>query len=206
MIETSVRYVRIHTSVNVLRIDATAIAIGIATAGSVPKTKKRITSAPRPAINASVRMLGPLPPDDASSSGSRPVRLAVTPGGVAFLSAARVSLMLVLAVEARYSGWVDRREGRVPVLRDVHRVAGGEERRRARAGIRPLRCRHRAGDAALLRHVAGAVEDRDERRLLARSEDPQRLLARLVRRSSRESRTASASASKPARRRSRRRA
>ena len=62
MIETSVRYVRIHTSVNVLRIDATAIAIGIATAGSVPKTKKRITSAPRPAINASARMLGPLPP------------------------------------------------------------------------------------------------------------------------------------------------
>jgi hypothetical protein len=52
--------------VKVLRIDATAIAIGIRTAGSVPKTKKRMTSEPRPPISASVRTLGPLlPPAEA---------------------------------------------------------------------------------------------------------------------------------------------
>ena len=66
MIETFVRYVRIHTSVNVFRIDATAITIGMRTAGSVPKTKKRITSAPRPPISASVMMLGPPLPEEAS--------------------------------------------------------------------------------------------------------------------------------------------
>ena len=53
---------------NVLRIDAIAIAIGIATAGNVPKTKNRITIAPRPPMSASVRTLGPplSPPLEAS--------------------------------------------------------------------------------------------------------------------------------------------
>ena len=63
-------------SVNVLRIEAIATAIGIATAGSVPKTKSRITSAPAPPISASVSTLGPFvsPPLAASCSASRPVR------------------------------------------------------------------------------------------------------------------------------------
>ena len=50
-----------------LRIDATAITIGIRTAGSVPKTKNRITSAPSPPISASVSTLGPVPPPDEAS-------------------------------------------------------------------------------------------------------------------------------------------
>ena len=67
-IDTSVTYVSNQTSVNVLRIDATAVTSGIATAGTVPKTKSRITSAPRPPISASSSTLGPLesPPDDAA--------------------------------------------------------------------------------------------------------------------------------------------
>ena len=58
----------------VFRIDAIAIAIGISTAGIVPKTKSRITSAPRPPISDSVSTLGPLVLDEAKTSGSRPVR------------------------------------------------------------------------------------------------------------------------------------
>ena len=38
MIETSVTYVSSQTSVNVLRIEVSAMASGIATAGSVPNT------------------------------------------------------------------------------------------------------------------------------------------------------------------------
>ena len=49
-------------SEKVVRIAPRAIASGIATAGSVPKTKSRITSAPAPPISASVRTLGP--PED----------------------------------------------------------------------------------------------------------------------------------------------
>jgi hypothetical protein len=59
MIETSVTYVSAQTSVNVLRTAATATAIGIRTAGSVPKTNSRITSAPRPPITPSSGTLGP---------------------------------------------------------------------------------------------------------------------------------------------------
>ena len=61
-------YVSAQTSVNVLRIDAIATSSGIAIAGSVPKTKSRMTSAPSPPISASSRTLGPLesPPDDAA--------------------------------------------------------------------------------------------------------------------------------------------
>ena len=42
MSETSVMYVSAQMSVNVFRIDAIAITIGISTAGSVPKTKSRM--------------------------------------------------------------------------------------------------------------------------------------------------------------------
>ena len=73
MIDTFV-HVRIQTSVNVFRIEAIMTTIGMSTAGSVPKTKNRITSAPSPPISASVSTLGPFPPDDAASSASRPVR------------------------------------------------------------------------------------------------------------------------------------
>ncbi len=51
----------------VFRIDARAIASGISTAGSVPKTKNRITRQPRPPISASVSTLGPWPPPDEAS-------------------------------------------------------------------------------------------------------------------------------------------
>ena len=40
MIETFVRYVRIHTSVNVLRIDATAIAIGMSDGRQRPEDEE----------------------------------------------------------------------------------------------------------------------------------------------------------------------
>ena len=53
MIETSVMYVSAHTSVKVLRIEAIATTSGISTAGSVPKTKSRIRSAPSPPMSAS---------------------------------------------------------------------------------------------------------------------------------------------------------
>ncbi len=49
------------------RIAATATTSGISTAGSVPKTKKRITSEPKPPISASVSTLGPWPPSDEAS-------------------------------------------------------------------------------------------------------------------------------------------
>src|SRR2546429_507347 len=61
MIETLVMYVSAQTSVKVLRIAATATTIGISTAGSVPKTNSRMTSAPRPPIIASSRTLEPPP-------------------------------------------------------------------------------------------------------------------------------------------------
>ena len=72
MIETSVMYVNAQTSVNVLRIAATATTSGSSTAGSVPKTNSRITSAPRPPISASNRTLEPPlePCFVASSSGA----------------------------------------------------------------------------------------------------------------------------------------
>ena len=91
MIETFVRYVSAHTSVNVFRIAAAATRIGISTAGSVPKTNSRITSAPRPPTSASRRTLElPLEPCvDASSSGSCPVTLTVIPAGRPRAAAAR---------------------------------------------------------------------------------------------------------------------
>ena len=72
MIETFVMYVSAQTSVKVLRIEATATTIGIRTAGSVPNTNSRMTSAPRPPMTASRSTLGPpvAPFELASSSGS----------------------------------------------------------------------------------------------------------------------------------------
>ena len=88
-----------------LRIEAIATAIGISTAGAVPKTKKRITSAPRPPINASTSTLGPLPPlESPSTSGSRPVRYDCTPLGVAALSAASTWAMCSLTVKSSLPG------------------------------------------------------------------------------------------------------
>ena len=69
---------RAQINVNVLRIEAIATMSGISTAGSVPKTNSRITSAPAPPIMASVITLGP-EPLDASFSASRPVSSTVPP-------------------------------------------------------------------------------------------------------------------------------
>ena len=55
-------YVSSQTSVNVLRMLTVATMSGIATAGSVPKTKSRMISAPTPPISTSVSTLGPSPP------------------------------------------------------------------------------------------------------------------------------------------------
>ena len=62
MIDTSVMYVSAQMSVNVFRIDAAAMRSGIAIAGSVPKVKSRITSAPIPPIIVSKSTLGGSPP------------------------------------------------------------------------------------------------------------------------------------------------
>ena len=62
------------------------------TAGSVPKTKSRMMSAPMPPITASSRTLE-LPPPPwllASSSGSCPVTFTVVPAGRPFAAAARI--------------------------------------------------------------------------------------------------------------------
>ncbi len=66
MSETFVMYVSAQISVNVLRIDAIAMRSGMTTAGSVPKTKRRMIVAPSPPMSASVSTLGPLesPPSD----------------------------------------------------------------------------------------------------------------------------------------------
>ena len=58
MIETSVMYVSAQTSVKVLRMAAMATTIGSSTAGSVPNTNSRITSAPTPPTIASIRTRG----------------------------------------------------------------------------------------------------------------------------------------------------
>ncbi len=84
--------------------------------------------------------------------------------------------------ETGSSGRVDLGERRVPVLGDIGAAAGGPERGDAGARV-DLRCGgDRSLDAGRLRHVAGAVEYGDERRLLARAERLERSLIRLVRR------------------------
>jgi len=89
--ETSVRNVSTYTQRNVVRIDAIAIAIGARIAGSVPKTKRRMTSAPAPPITASTRTLGPVSLPCDSNTAACPVTCAVTPSGVASASALRIS-------------------------------------------------------------------------------------------------------------------
>ena len=74
-----------------MRIDVTATSSGMATAGSVPKTNRRMMSAPAPPISASVSTLGPPASPCDSKTGSRPVRCTVTPVGVVFRKAARTS-------------------------------------------------------------------------------------------------------------------
>jgi hypothetical protein len=66
MRETDVMYVSSQMSVNVLRMEAMAMRIGMTTAGRVPKTKSRMIVAPMPPISASVSTLGPSlsPPSD----------------------------------------------------------------------------------------------------------------------------------------------
>ena len=70
----------------VFRIEAAATIKGITTAGSVPNTNSRITSAPIPPISVSTMMLGPPPPPlpAACSSAAWPVTEACTPLGAAF--------------------------------------------------------------------------------------------------------------------------
>ena len=92
MIETLVTYVSAHTREKVLRIAASAMAIGISTAGNVPNTNSRTMTAPSPPIIASSRTLDP-PPEPwvlASSSGSWPVTLTVMPAGRPVAAAARI--------------------------------------------------------------------------------------------------------------------
>ncbi len=82
-----------HTSVNVFRIAAIAIAIGISTAGSVPNTNSRITSAPTTPITTSSST--PVPPASpfllASASGSRPVTFTLISLGSPAAAACRVA-------------------------------------------------------------------------------------------------------------------
>ncbi len=80
------------------RIAATATTIGISTAGSVPNTNSRITSAPRPPIiaSSSTLELPPPPCEDASSSGSWPVTFTVIPAGSPAAAAARNCLAPLL--------------------------------------------------------------------------------------------------------------
>ncbi len=92
MIETSVMYVSAHTSVNVFRMAESATTIGNSTAGSVPNTNSRITSAPTPPMIASISTVEPPPVSclEASPSASRPVTLTVMPAGSPSAAAARI--------------------------------------------------------------------------------------------------------------------
>src|SRR6476646_7644146 len=180
MIETSVMYVSTQTSVNVLRIAPTATATGIRTAGSVPKTKRRITIAPRPPTRASTRTL-PLPPpcELASSSGSCPVTSTLTPDGHPRGGRANV-LDAARRRERRRTRRVDLFEGRVPVLGDVHEVVRREIRACPGAGHCRSRPLHRGFDRTALRRVTGRAEDDDVRRPDPGPERLQRALVRLV--------------------------
>src|SRR5437763_7554338 len=106
MIDTLVTYVRSQTSVNVLRIAATATTIGISTAGSVSNTNSKITSAPRPPISPSTSTLAlPLEPcSDASSSGSCPVTCTLIPAGSPAAAAARIAAVPLLVLNVGEPG------------------------------------------------------------------------------------------------------
>ena len=83
-------------------------------------------------------------------------------------------------VELRDPGRVDLLEDRVPVGRDVHRVAGREVRARPCARHRRGGALHRTLDRDALGRVAARVEDDDIRRPHAGAEPLQRALVRLV--------------------------
>ena len=94
MIETSVMYVSSRMSVKVFRIEAPATMSGKATAGSVPKVKSRMTSAPSAPISVSTRMLGPLVVAAARLVVERVdpgQRTSSTPAGAARFSVAETS-------------------------------------------------------------------------------------------------------------------
>ena len=205
MIETSVRYVSSQTSVNVLRIDASATTSGISTAGSVPKTKRRMISAPRPPISASNSRLEPPPESLASPSASRPVTSTLIPAGSPAAAAARIF--------RRRSSRRGRRDragrpaGRsCAVLGHVHPVAGREVRARERAGARLHYPRHRHAHRRAPAEVAArGVEDDSARRPVAGPERLQRPLARLVCGLARERQGSDTTATRAGRPRSRRR-
>jgi hypothetical protein len=85
-----------------------------------------------------------------------------------------------LGAEVGLPGRVDLEEGRVAVVRDVHRVVRREVRARQRARHRRRSPLHCSLDRKAFRHVAVAVEDDDVRRPHTDAERLQRALARLV--------------------------
>ena len=207
MIETFVMYVRTQTSVNVFRIAAIATTIGISTAGSVPNTNSRITSAPRPPITASSSTLEPplvavrarllervVAGHLDGDAGRQPGR-----GGRAHPRRA------ALRVELRRARRVDLQEGRVPVARDVHRVVRSRSTSSsARPGIAAAaRCHRRAGS----RRSSSRRRSCGRRRRSAaarRRRTPSACAGSPRRRTCRGSRSSGTSASRPGRRRSRR--
>ena len=90
------------------------------------------------------------------------------------------ALGAALGVELRDPGRVDLLEDRVPVGRDVHRVAGREVRARSCARHRRGGALHRTLDRDALGRVAARVEDDDIRRPHAGAERLQCALVRLV--------------------------
>ena len=135
MIETSVTYVSAQMQRERVqdRGDA-AIASGITTAGSVPKTKSRMMSAPMAPISVSARTPGPLVAalrlEDRVATGEMGARL---PAGRRLLQRRPRRLDRRKAREGRVPGRIDRGDHRVPVLREVHRVVRVEPRADARA-------------------------------------------------------------------------
>ena len=104
MIETFVRYVSAYTQRNVVMIELSATSIGIAIAGSVPKTNSRMISAPAAPSRASVSTLGPPASPCDSRIAACPVRCVVTPGGAACSSAARTALIGGIDVKVAFPG------------------------------------------------------------------------------------------------------
>ena len=110
---------------NVFRIDAIAVSSGIATAGRVPKTKSRMTSAPKPPISVSPSTDGPLLSPFAAAFdqrvAARDVAMDARPAAAAAERAQRRSVAPVDEPKPGCAGPEDLGERRVAVLRDVHR-------------------------------------------------------------------------------------
>ena len=133
------RYVSAQTSVKVLRIAASATTSGSSTAGSVPNTNSRITSAPTRADRSprsAPPSRRPTPLLLASPSASRPVTLTSMPAGRPFAAAARI-VSAPLGTSSRAGpGRVHLGERRVPVGRHVRRGCRSRSRSwSARPGI-----------------------------------------------------------------------